>query len=286
MKQIVKNYPYPVLIKGFDDYKEECHFNVVLTNKEVLESYIDLSFKFDLVSQFLRDLLSSNRACIVCQVVCRNTLYRKKFIYDNSNEELKIRVFKNDVKNKISFNFFVSSCTNLKDVTSTDFNSEYFEGVNCSFEKNDRMAVGEIFDIYIDDFDTLRPLSSIVTIKKAESDKPFVTVDCNSPKIIIWLNEETFNQYSNLKGNGDLKIYLSSIIVIPALVEALSIYKNDEQEYSEYRWYRRITKFLEESDLKIDDQRGLYYIANQLLRNSLGNSFKNLENFYMQGQKE
>ena len=90
----------------------------------------------------------------------------------------------------------------------------------------------------------------------------------------------------NLKGNGDLKIYLSSIIVIPALVEALSIYKNDEQEYNEYRWYRRITKFLEESDLKIDDQRGLYYIANQLLRNSLGNSFKNLENFYMQGQKE
>lgn len=286
MKQIVKNYPYPILIKGLDDYNEKCHFVVTLLNKEVQESYLEFSFKIDLVSKYLRDLIANNNALIVCQIVCKNTLYREKKTYSSIDEDFIIRVLKGNVKERIILSFFVVSNTLIKNAKSEDFNDEYFADVDFTFEKNDRLAIGESFSVAIDDYDSLRPLSSIVTIRKSSPSDPFVKVDCNDNKINILLNEETFNRYADLKSNGDLKIYLSSIIVLPALVEALSNYKYEASSYSEYRWYSRITKFLEEQKMNIDDEKGLYYIANQLLKNSLGNSFINLKNYFEQGQKE
>ena len=106
MKQIDKNFPYPILIKGYDDYQEKYYFKVQLIKNDCLETHLLLSFKCELNSDFLRVLLAENKAQVICQVFCRTTFLRQIYFF-NEDETVNIRLLKNEVKDEIQFAFMI-----------------------------------------------------------------------------------------------------------------------------------------------------------------------------------
>jgi hypothetical protein len=136
-----------------------------------------------------------------------------------------------------------------------------------SVETGDILAVAEglSFDADID-FDMLRSVRSIVEVAERTDDQESapVVIDLNYERIRLVLSKADFATYRVLRTNKVLSQTLIAMLVIPALVEAITVLRGSGSDYEELRWYRCLKKKIEVEGHSLESAP--YTLAQELLK--------------------
>lgn len=279
MKLISKNYPYPILVSGSDDYINSKFEINILDGPKELDGEIVLEVSYILSSEGLMDLIENSKASVIIQVLCPFTSYRKIFVF--SQNTLEIRIPKNCLGSKVKFSSYIVANMNMSNFTLEEHNKLYFS-VPSEVKKGDRLAIGDVITFKLELYDALRPVASIITIKENCLKKaPEINVDLTNDKIIIYLDSTLFEKYKSMREFPELRLYLSVNIVMPAIIEALSEIKWNYTGDLERRWEISLNKMLKSMNIDIaTTELSLYSIANKIFKNGLLTSMKSLEMFF------
>jgi len=114
-----------------------------------------------------------------------------------------------------------------------------------------------------------KPISSIFTIQCNDDSPESIVPVFYTEKITIYLSRQLYDVYFAMRRKHEFRRYLSAVIVLPALVEALTIMQIEQQDksYEGLRWYRAIKAKLPSIGVTdiVDPGMPLTTVANRLL---------------------
>ncbi len=244
-----KNYPYPVLAHGRDDYNDECSFEIRFFEDEIVvtEKYIEIPVSYELICSSLEKMILAKRAQVVVKINSRSANYSRLFIFEAETKKGKILIPKFDVIRSVELTGLIVACELVPKFSCAELNQLYFAGTTFSFQKGDFFAIDTTRKIYIDDSELEKPIASIFLINRGREQEEDIVVDFTDEKISINLSDDLNKMYWTLKdfNNGALRRYVMAAIVYPALIEAIEQIKNhyrgiEDENYSEKRWFRAI----------------------------------------------
>lgn len=234
------NYPYPVIRSYTEDYKTTV-FHGALTVNLQQDGYL-IRPDFDINNEEIKNYLASGKLTYAVEVLSPATWYRRLFpVVDNKSIHINPTVLHERVE--------IIPCIIVADPISgfcnEDFEEEYC-GIAYELHVGDVIAIGETrsFDALYQN-DVIRNGSSIVSIGGDDSVKEIIC-DFTGSVITITL---PMDQYENYKGCGYVKTKyktLNAILTVPALVEAVGIIANDEENpdhtsgFESKAWYKTI----------------------------------------------
>jgi hypothetical protein len=246
MKLSSRSYPHPVV--GNRDDVPGAAFQAALemsTDKEAV--YIDATVKCS--SKTINDLLKKKDASLVLHVECSNTLFRRAFEFQDGQYRAQIPA--DNLNDSVEVNVFAKANRNISGYKVDAAHPDYGD-VSFDVEKGNILALGEGQVFYIDsNFDSLSPIGSIMDIHEAhqEGDLP-MRVDYNGAKIQIVLSKRDFADYKLLKSIEGISVALTTAIVLPVLVEAIHMAKEDSDD--DLRWMRALRRRIDGMGLKAD----------------------------------
>ena len=259
-------YPYPVLSEASDDYIDS-YFKA-----EVIQSYtqgfIEFVFTTETNNGELNQLIQSGKAQFAFHLECAQTGYREAIIFSTTTYRYLVK--EEQLNGKLQISPFIIVVKPIENYSNQFFNLDY-KGFTFHLDPGCVLAVAPGDEFLIEKHkDDLASIPSIFYIVK-NSTKGFLGFDVTYPqdRIGILLGEKEYETYRRLNVNPAIKGILITLVIFPALVQVLQIFKSDEQtleEYSNYRWFRSIEKRAEELnlDLRRTDVTEVY-LAQQLL---------------------
>jgi hypothetical protein len=236
------------------------------TDKETLY----LGTKIVCSSNTINELLKSGGATFVIHVECSNTLFRRA--YEFTETEHQIPIPRDNLNDDVEVNTFVRAKRDLPGYqiigSHPDYGDAKFDVRTC-----DILAVGEgcVFPIE-STFDSMSRIGSIFLLKEAnkEGDIP-MQMDPNHDKIVITLSKPDFKIYKQLKSHDSLSALLTTSLVLPVLIEALDLLREDTSGADDHRrWVRVLSRRIEQ--LGLDKTAEPLILAQQLLENPIKRS--------------
>ena len=268
MKTFQQEFPHPYLALGRNDYDEKCSFDINLEDQSVIDGNFVFKFAYKLECPGLEQMVTDGSVNIILRVKSPMASFRELYIFDAKTHRCKIHIPIQSVAKLITVQAFLVVTDKIDSFALPEQNQTYFHGIHFSLRKGDQLGESETFDIMLDDSELQKPLSSIFIIESNE-DNESVIPTFYGDKIKVLLSPRLFDVYFKMRKKGEMRRYLSASIIVPALVEALSIMKSgeDEDTYSQLRWYRAIQTKLPRCGVEnIHDPRmTLTTIANRLL---------------------
>lgn len=247
MRNSGKLFPYPVLSYESDDIlnsKLEFKYNVI--EDKDLRCKVEVKLK----NKTLRALLKEGKVAYLILVECPKTRFRKAFRFETNEYEFKVS--EKELQNRVEVASMIISKEDF-DYRNDDFSEDYM-GDSFYIKKNNILAYGEDISFNIErNTDNLENLPSIFLIvvnneKNAES----ISINLEGDKIKILLKPSIYDLYKELYQDPSQIEILSSLIVVPALVEVIASFKNLEDDYGSTSWYQSINRRLKE--LKINKE--------------------------------
>lgn len=247
-------YTYPVITEGGMFYENSSFSSNV---EQQIDGYnIRLKLKAELVNPELEKLLEEETIMIAHHIECTQTCFRK--IVQTREKEKEVVLRDGEINGLVQICTFLVANKNIEKYSNSLFSPE-FRGFKFDIERGCIMAVGSQVNLQINKMrDDLANTSSIFSIVP-NYDEAFtnVKVDTGGPnKIVIVLPKETYSIYSNLSSSLDIQAVMHSMIIIPALVCALTEIKEERDhlyDYEERRWYRSIKKAAEKMKVTFDE---------------------------------
>lgn len=247
----VKNisFPYPVLgneddVNGNFDVR---FFQTLRRDK------IQLRLNFSLENKTLEKLLKKKKVAFSAEVECSNTFFRKVFI---SEEQVKTFEFpSSNVRELVTVKFYIRALEDISDYVNDDCHEDY-NGFEFEVSRGDILAMGGVTSFIADkNFDPLKPvISSFIAIRKGhDKDGPMYAEYDNPEKIVIMLSQSDWDKYSDIKPKRWVVGMLHSAIVLPVLIEAITLVHQDNSEYRDNHWFNRLQVILQQQNLPDDD---------------------------------
>ena len=287
MKDMIVEYPYPVLEAGRDDYTSKCFFDVSFEENTItVDSYnINVPVTYRLESESLKSMLEQKKAEIVVSVRSNAASYGDLVRFPEETSELLLKIPKFSVVRTIEIVGYILAKTEISDYMGEDLNPIYFAGAKFNLKRGALLAIGETRRIPIDDSELQKPLSSIFNIRNGGNEQEeTVTTDFSDEKIVISVKPELHRLYGSMleENNGALKRYTTSVLVTPVLVEAIDkiilYYQGNGDDYSEKRWFRAIEKKCEKLGITLENyDDSPVTLANKLLGNITVDSLNNVK---------
>jgi hypothetical protein len=281
MKKNDVNYPYPILTSNNHDYVN-CSFHAKLLNDLlIVNNEILIKLEYILNCNGIKEIIKDCKAKVMAQIKCSATSYRKIFSFEQNILEIKIN--KDDLVGKVIIHVYVVAIEDIDGFFMPEHNKDFFQNLSFKVFRGDKLALGDVISFNIDFYDPLRPIASVFSIRRSQNDKESLSLDYFSEnKIVLFLNDELFDKYIRLRVNPEITVYLSSLIITPALVEILSFLKREnEEEVVGRRWHTSMLRTLQKLNIDISSTNlSLYTIANKILKNGLLSSFNCIESFY------
>lgn len=259
-----KNYPYPVLAPGRDDYSD-CFFEVCFCEEDIVvtEDNIEIPISYKLYCETLERMISNSKAQVVIKIKSSPASYSRIIRFDENKKEQIFKIPKYHVIGNIELTGIIVAKEKIDHFSCCEFNQLYFSGMTFDFQKGDFLALDTTRKIYIDDSELEKPIASIFTINKVVEQEEDIVIDFSDEKININLSVELNKMYWTLKdfNNGALRRYVIAVIVYPALVEAIEQIKDhyredDDEDYSEKRWFRAIELKAQKHDVVMAEYNG------------------------------
>lgn len=264
-------YPYPVIVEGGDYYQNSEFTSSV---EQSLEGFnIMLTLKAELIDEKMSGMIKSGELLFAHHIECPQTCYRR--VVKTRDAMTEVLIQDAEVNGIVQVCSFIVADKDFDKYTNDSFAPDY-QGWKFNIEKGCIMAVGNQFNLRINKIrDDLANTSSIFSIvKNTDQTVDTVSVDLGQQKIIIMLPDTTYNQYSSVQNYIDIQPVMHSMIIVPALIFALSeLRRAGEQifEYEENRWFRGLRKACAAINVPLDEE-GLKRIdivkVPQLLLNS------------------
>lgn len=170
---------------------------------------------------------------------CGTTLFRERFSFSKDSETIAIKA--ECLRDRVEVNFFICAVEQIADYQVEGSHSDY-AGAVFNIRKGDILAVAEGQSFIAEkNYDALKKVSAIMQIVESPTDEegPF-KVDFNFDKIRIILSKEDFKNYCQLKGDETMATALTGAIVLPVLMEAITLLSNEGDSFDDFRWGRNL----------------------------------------------
>ena len=243
-----KLYPYPVLSSDSDDYIESSFVNDINAVRDGYRIKIKLSSLLE--NEELTELISKGIAQYVYHIECAQTGFRTAVMTKDSDKTILIPDEK--LHGRLQICPFIVAAEDIPDYVNRSFNEDY-RGFKFQIEAGCVMAVGEQanFDINKDRDDMISTKSIFVVTKNADASALDMDIDVFKNKITIKLPEKDYTNYKNMSKVSEIQKNLNSLIIIPALMLALSEVNGRNADdrftvFSSYNWYKTVRKALKE----------------------------------------
>lgn len=248
-----RNYPYPVLDYYSDNFIN-CSFQVSITSSVTKTAYL-LNVTAKTSCRDLADLIKAKKACYALHVECSPTLYRT--IYKSFEENFTIEIPANEVDGKVQLCPFILAVENLDEYTNSNFHPDY-NGVSFKVRKGDVLAIDRDRDFdAMKETDVLKNISSIFRVRRAQEDTaPPHTLDIEGQLIAIYLSYDNHRVYNYLQKDINFQPVLSTMVIIPALVNIIDIIKSSDfniAEFEDKRWFRSLRRRLKELGMEVEN---------------------------------
>lgn len=251
MRLSARSYPHPVL--GNRDDVPGAAFQATIemsTDKECVYVAVDIACS----SKTINDLIAAQRASYVLHVECSNTLFRRAYEFRECRNRVSISA--DALNDAVEVNVFVRATDRINDYRLPEAHIDY-GGVAFNIQRGDILAVGEghIFNIE-SNFDSLSRIGSIMQINESPKDGDIPMEPLfDGEKIVIFLSRSDFADYKILKLHDGVRGPLTTTIVLPVLVEALHILKEESDGVDDARrWVRALARRIEALSLSVDSQ--------------------------------
>ncbi len=282
-----KLYPYPVLASFNNDYLDS-DFDINC-EESILDDTIKLVLTPNLNNNGLFKLIKKGDAEFVMHIECSLTSYRHAIRVPYEGCELKLPM--DSIEGLIFMCPFIIAKNDISGYTNEKLNSDY-DGVSFDFDKGSILALGTekmlTPEKANDDLDNLPSIFSVVEVK----DTTFTESKFNftGDKIIISLPSTVFRKFiAQNNSNPDAVPVLHSMLLIPALIQALDEVKYS-QEYYMYetrRWYMSIQKACSKIGIILDEDaiknKDTFELAQILMGNATCNGISNLNKIALLG---
>ena len=234
------NYPYPVIRDHTEDYRTTIFKGALSVNLQP-DCYL-VRPNFEINNSGITELISAGKLTYAIEVESPATWYRKLFLIKDNQS---VRLNPLFLHERVELIPCIVATTAIAGFTNSDFEIEY-AGMLFDINAGDVIAIGEArsFDALYQN-DVIKNGSSIVTICGSDDTKELVC-DFAGNLIQITLPKA---QYDDYKDCGYLRTKyktLNAILTIPALVEAICIIANDENNpdhtsgLESNAWYKTI----------------------------------------------
>lgn len=276
------DYPHPVLMINGDDYEKECSFSVLM-KEDVQEDDYNVSFSFEYVlkCESLRTLIDDEKAKVVIYIESPNSSYRQMVYFPKDESVIEIDVKKDMVSRKITAKPYIIACENIQNYNSDLFNKDYFENASFDIRKGDILATEKQYDVILDNIDIFKNCASVFSVRLDEKVPNGIKVNYNDHKINVMVNKKDYEKYRDLREQQEFRCLLSSIIIFPALVEAIEAMKREkkggEEDISEKRWFMAMEKQMKRKNIVLNDMSSSVQVANELLGDIFKSSLISIE---------
>ena len=251
MRLSARSYPHPVL--GNRDDVPDAAFQATLemsTDKQSVYIATDVACS----CAVLNSLLNSGDTEFVVHVECSNTLFRRAYPFRGTTHRISIPA--DNLNDAVEVNVFVRAVNRLPAYYIPEAHADYGK-TTFDVRRGDILAVaeGQVFHIE-SNFDTLSRIGSIMQITELQNDGDFpMETSFEGDKIVIFLSKSDFADYKLLKLHEGVAGPLTTTIVLPVLVEALHILKEDSNGIEDARrWVRALARRIENQSLGKDVQ--------------------------------
>jgi len=238
-------YPHPVL-SPFGDDVVDVEFQATVAVEPTREAY-QLSSVMQLSCHDLKSLIAQGRAAYAIHVECPTTRYRRLFI--DTDERFSAVIPAPLLDDRVDICSFVLATVDLPSYRNANFNLDY-QGVAFSVRKGDTLAVSQDQVFYAEKQDALKKFASIFSLITANDNAaPALAINLERPKIVIELSKANYSAYAALKQDQGMPPVLNSMLIVPALVEAITDIRARKQrdelyELEEWRWFRVLSAAL------------------------------------------
>ena len=252
MKINERLYPHPVQAHFSDDLIG-CLFQVTPTIDSARHAF-KLSVLARTSSQDLRALIESNKAQYAIHIECAATRYRR--LITSFQPDFYEEIPADKLEGKVELCSLIVATEEIAEYKNANFHPDY-GATTFLVRKGDVLAVGN--DIHFDAIKEVDPLQNISSIFKVRANLGLesLVTDLQGDNIIVYLSQQNFNAYSELKMNQDLNTMLASMIILPSLIQALETIKaefdGEDDAISERRWFKVINRKLKERGYKTDE---------------------------------
>lgn len=289
----VKNklFPYPIinhneLLSNYGDSR----FDFRYENTEENDNYFILKNAcFYTDSKYLNELYDLGKIKIFCVIECSSTVYRKAFPMEREGKDISL--LKIDFSEKVEISM-MAVATHTFSYISDEFDEEY-QGINIEIEKNDIIGANDGINVYFrhDEKEDSFASSIFSIIADHNMDEGAYKVECNTgKKIVISMSDEEYHNYKVIYAMPIYQEVFFNMLLIPALIEGLSLCKTYLSESTErdledvgnnFIWFRTIVesyKKLTGNELTLDDFKGYspVSLSQELLGKPVGTSLSKL----------
>ncbi|MGO9274999.1 MAG: hypothetical protein ACLQOO_33005 [Terriglobia bacterium] len=209
--------------------------------------YIEISISCS--SNTINRLVANGDASFILHVECSNTLFRHAYQFRDTTHRVQIPA--DNLNDAVEVNVFTTAERDVPayrvEMAHSDYGDAQFE-----VEKGDILAVGEGHIFYVESrFDSLSRVGSIMQITESTQDGDLpMRFDANSDKILVVLSKRDFADYKLLKAMEGVSGPLTTAIVLPVLIEAIRISREEAEDSR--RWVRALRRRVDSMGLKLD----------------------------------
>lgn len=275
---------YPVIQEDNIDFKTKIFIaNITMvenrTNPRMAVFHVDCN----LTNQYIQDLISKGKAKIYVHCECPVTSFRINYPISQFSDDIIVPA--GFIMKTLELNVFICLEEDVNDYNSPDFSDE-FKGIVYNLKKGQIIGKSHTFIAEIvksgSDFQSW---PSVITIMRDTGNtETKLNVQYDDDKIIIYLNAENYDIYSNFDNSKEIKNTLIRLVVFPAIIEVLCGVRlaEDSELYVEKNWYKVMETQLKALDPNFDDLRSYLLnrspleIANMLFKDSLSQSFQEI----------
>lgn len=285
-----KIFPYPVInhnlsLSNFGDKS----FILAFEKEQDESAFVLKNARFETDSELINYLYDTGKISVYCVIECSDTVYRKKFKLDRAGYDLFLP--KVDFTERVDVSMFAVASSDFE-YQSSEFEEDY-AGIKVEIEKNDIIGANDGFKLVFnheeDEDSFAHSIFSIITSHDM-ADGAY-TVECSTGrKIVITMSDTDFKNYKTIYTVPVYKEVFFNMILIPALVEGLSLCQSYLKEVdgrdlddvgNQYIWFRSVVssyKKLKGEDLTEDEFKKVSaaYLAQELLGKPLGGALVKL----------
>lgn len=242
MKINERLYPHPVLAHFSDDLTG-CVFQITPKVHPARSAY-KLHVRARTSSRNLAALVAEGKAAYGIHVECGATRFRQ--LIPSRDEEFYHEIPAENLDGRVEICSLIVATEDIPAYRNSNFHPDYGD-IAFFVKKGDVLAVGN--DIFFDatkDIDPLQNVASIFRVRpNPQVDAPSFAIDLQDHYVIIFLSQQNFDAYSQLRLDQDKQATLASMIVTPALVHIIEEVKaGDENAFFDLRWFKVVSRKL------------------------------------------
>ena len=248
-----KYYTYPVITDDAEFYVDSYFTSDV---EQLIDGYsVKLILKAELVNPELEVMLNNQEVVFAHHIECTQTCFRKVILTNENVKEYLLR--DGEVNGVVQVCTFLVASKKIEKYSNSLFAPE-FRGFRFDIERGCVLAVGSQVNLRINKIkDDLANTSSIFSIfPNLDETVTNVVINTSGNKISIMVPKETHSIYSNMSSSLDIQPLMHSMLIIPALVYALTEIKdarNHLYDFEDYRWFRSLRKAATKMNISFDE---------------------------------